>query len=310
MKPPVRGKELRAAYTYGLGFITVVVIGLFVQKGSNASVFWTTQWMALAAAGCLMVNTAVVGVLTRGRPHHHKLHRVMEKPSSYLTVGILGVALVLISFIAIDNSPSNVIPPSSRGQENVDTSVSLRDPQHAQNDQSFRFLVTIFNRTPSTVLLNQAEFSITRSETGNCSDRGNVYRLAQTIKVKDGELKDVQIEALEGPFEGYSVEAHGTLDDLCQEKAITIIFPVTISLAPAESTYLALDVPRQLSVVEESGRALGAPEVHDFPVTADDPCAAFSARVRDDRDAWASISVNRKNQDASNECGSSMPRAP
>lgn len=304
MKPPVRGKELRAAYKYGLGFITVVIVGLFLQKGSNTSVFWTTLWMALAAAGCLMINTSAIGVLTRGRRHQHRLHRLMEKPSSYLPIGLLGVAFVVISFMVIDNDPSHRIPPPSNAQENIDTSVSLRDPQHAKNDQSVRLLVTVVNRTPSTVLLNEAEFSISLSDAAaRCSDAGNVYRLAQAITVKDGALQDVRLDALEGPFAGYSVEADGTLIDLCRDKGITLRFPVSISLAPTESTYLALDIPRRVSVMEDQpSPALGAPALRNFPVSVDDPRAAFSARIRYNDDAWACISIKPKDGETSDRC--------
>jgi hypothetical protein len=306
MKPPVRAEELQADYRYGLGFITVVIVGLFLQKGSNTSVFWTLLWMALATTGCLMINTSAIGVVTRGRSHQHRLRRIMEKPALYLTTGFLGAAFVVISFMVIDNDPSHDVQPPSGNQDSFDTSVSLRDPQHAKNDQSVRFLVTIANQTPSRVLLNQAEFSVSLRDTElQCSDAGNVYSLTQAITVRDGSLQDVRLEALEGPFSGYSVEAHGSLTDLCQEKGITLRFPVSISLAPTESAYLALDIPRRISITEDQQSSALREQTHlAFPVEVDSPGATFSFRVRYDDDAWACISKKPTDGESSSMCAS------
>jgi hypothetical protein len=305
MNRPVRDKELWTAYKIGLGVITVLLVGLFLQKGTRISAFLLIALLGMAALGCLMINTGVIGVVTRGRQHHHRLRPLLENPRWYVSIGVLGAGLVALAIAIIDQDRIDVpAPPES--QDYRDSSIALRELQHAENDASVRFLVVIVNRTQSTVLLNRAEFGVAEQIDASCADAGNVYAMSQAVSIKDGVLHDLKVEALEGPFAGREVSAEGTVTDLCRSKGMTLQFPVSISVSPAETAHLALDIPHKVNVVEKgAGSALGAnpaPQLKSIPVSLDSPAAMFSARVRSSDGTWACISVRPTDSTPSGGC--------
>jgi hypothetical protein len=261
--PPasVRGSEIASKLNLSFNLIIApVIIAIIIQKAAHHPI-WAIVWYAgIAAIGALALASGFIAIRYRQRVHAHPLRIYFEKPILYCGGILVGAFLILYAFSLTDKILSSIMPVSSREVVSDGSSIAMRNVAVATDEQMgvTRLVVTVLNTGQNALIIDRAGFRIDNiDQTVACVSEDPAYSLSDQIWVRDGQFDRDAVIAINGPFEGLPVAAKGSVGFQCASSFIGVVFPVQITLQQRESTSLALEIPKSITVTLENFNDIG-----------------------------------------------------
>lgn len=243
---------------YTLAISASVLVALFVQKSDGHSVVVTVFLLGVAFAGAMLIGAAVAGIVYKfhdASSPPNRLHWYLSRPLLFGSLGIVGALLLTFSMGAIDTrNPDYLQPPVGSEKVRDSESIAMRNLVLSQTDAATRFSATLVNKQNSPLVLSAARIVLRALTPDNACLRGDEqYLLSGDVEIDNENEASASLEAKRGPLEGSTVAGKGSYLEACEEKRLSISFPITLALGPMEPANLTVDVAVNIRLVRLGG---------------------------------------------------------
>ena len=267
--------SLKTGFGYGAGFVSLVLVALFVQKSDGNSTLGTIGLLAVASAGAMLLTACCMGVAVRARRATPVgcLTWLLSRRTSIVLTAASGVVLLTVASVGIDAGPSDFAQEPTEPAKQEATCNERADEAHgeqeATNDAGTkvhdaasialrgltiaadetggrRAGLTIVNKTESPIVLDSMciSFSSTIACAAPLPPEEGIFKITDEITVHGERIMGGGLIR-----DGFTVPITGRYYSECPgRQVVTISAPVSIGLAPLETMSLGVDFPAILRI--------------------------------------------------------------